>query len=45
VDILVQSGETLRIYFEPTPDGFTKVYLEGKTKVVYQGSLCDEAWK
>jgi diaminopimelate epimerase len=45
VDVQVQSGETLRIYFEPTTEGFTKVYLEGKTKVVYQGSLCDEAWK
>ena len=45
VDVRVQSGETLRIYFEQTPKGFTKVYLEGKTKVVYQGSLWDEAWK
>ncbi|MDA8126961.1 MAG: diaminopimelate epimerase [Deltaproteobacteria bacterium] len=45
VDVLVQSGETLRIHFEPTPTGFGKVYLEGKTKVVYQGKLWDEAWK
>jgi len=45
VDVLVQSGETLRIHFERTAGGFAKVYLEGKTKVVYQGSLWDEAWK
>ena len=45
VDVRVQGGELLRIYFEMTPDGFTKVYLEGKAKVVYQGKLWDEAWK
>ena len=45
VDVRVQSGETLRIHFEQTAGGFTKVYLEGKTKVVYQGKLWDEAWK
>ena len=45
VDVRVQSGELLRVYFEPTADGFTKVYLEGKVKVVYQGKLWDEAWK
>jgi diaminopimelate epimerase len=45
VDVRVQSGELLRIYFDTTTDGFTKVYLEGKTKVVYQGKLWDEGWK
>ncbi len=45
VDVRVQSGELLRIYFEKTAVGFTKVYLEGKVKVVYQGKLWDEAWK
>jgi len=45
VDVRVKSGELLRIHFERTEDGFTKVYLEGKTKVVYQGRLWDEAWK
>jgi len=45
VDVRVQGGELLRIYFEMTPDGFAKVYLEGKAKVVYQGTLWDEAWK
>ncbi|MCX5820667.1 MAG: diaminopimelate epimerase [Deltaproteobacteria bacterium] len=44
VDVRVQSGELLRIHFEQTEGGFTKVYLEGKAKVVYQGELWDEAW-
>ncbi len=44
VDVRVQSGETLRIHFERTEEGFTKVYLEGNAKVVYQGMLWDEAW-
>ncbi len=45
VDVRVQGGELLRIYFETTEKGFTKVYLEGKVKMVYQGKLWDEAWK
>ncbi len=45
VDVRVQSGELLRIYYEQTDGGFTKVYLEGKAKVVYQGTLWDDAWK
>ena len=45
VDVRVQSGETLRIYFTRTPSGFEKVYLEGKTTMVYQGTLWDEAWR
>ncbi len=44
VDVHVQSGETLKIYFERTKDGFADVYLEGKVTVVYQGNLWDEAW-
>ena len=45
VDVRVQGGELLRIYFEMTANDFTKVYLEGKVKMVYQGKLWDEAWK
>jgi diaminopimelate epimerase len=45
VDVLVQSGETLRIYFEVTKSGFENVYLEGGAKVVYQGVLWEEAYK
>ena len=45
VDVCVRSGETLKIYFEKTENGFEKVYLEGGTSVVYQGHLWEEAWK
>ena len=45
VDVRVQSGERLTIHFEQTGERFTKVYLEGKTRVVYQGLLWDEALK
>ena len=45
VDVRVRSGETLKIYFEKTENGFEKVYLEGGTSVVYQGHLWEEAWK
>jgi diaminopimelate epimerase len=45
VDVRVQGGELLRIYFEMTAGGFAKVYLEGKATVIYQGKLWDEAWK
>jgi diaminopimelate epimerase len=44
VDVIVQSGETLRIYFEITETGFKNVYLEGGTKVVYEGLLWEEAY-
>jgi len=44
VDVLVKSGETLKIYFDKTDKGFEKVYLEGGTTVVYQGFLWDEAY-
>jgi diaminopimelate epimerase len=44
VDVRVQGGETLRIHFERSEAGFTRVYLEGETTVVYQGRLWDEAW-
>jgi len=44
VDVLVRSGETLKIHFEKTGKGFEKVYLEGGTTVVYQGFLWDEAY-
>jgi diaminopimelate epimerase len=44
VDVLVRSGETLKIHFVKTEKGFEKVYLEGGTTVVYQGFLWDEAY-
>lgn len=45
VDVLVQSGETLRIYFTRTGECFTEIYLEGRVKMVYQGYLFEEAYK
>jgi len=45
VDVLVQSGETLRIYFENQNGLWREIYLEGKVKIVYQGFLFEEAYK
>lgn len=45
VDVIVQSGETLRIYFKKKGDRFREIYLEGKVKIVYQGFLFEEAYK
>jgi diaminopimelate epimerase len=45
VDVLVKSGETLRIYFENQNGLWREIYLEGKVKIVYQGLLFEEAYK
>lgn len=45
VDVEVQSGETLRIYFTRQDEGFQEIYLEGKVKMVYQGLLFEEAYR
>jgi diaminopimelate epimerase len=45
VDVLVQSGEKLRIYFEKNHQGFDKVYLEGGTTYVCRGYLNEEAFE
>jgi diaminopimelate epimerase len=45
VDVIVQSGETLRIYFTKKDDRFGEIYLEGSVKIVYQGFLFEEAYK
>jgi len=44
VTVLVKSGEKLRIHFDKKTGAFENVYLEGQTKVVYQGSLWEEAY-
>ena len=44
-DVLVKSGETLRIYFTKKDDRFGEIYLEGKVKIVYHGFLFEEAYK
>ncbi len=45
VDVAVRSGDTLRVYFSRAADGFKEIYLEGNTKMVYQGLLFEEAYK
>jgi diaminopimelate epimerase len=45
VDVIVQSGETLRVYFSRKNDRFGEIYLEGRVKMVYQGCLFEEAYK
>jgi diaminopimelate epimerase len=45
VNVTVRSGEILTIYFTKTDHGFEDIYLEGKTKVVYEGRIWDEAYK
>lgn len=45
VAVTVQSGEILTIFFEKTKAGFAGIYLEGRTKVVYEGNLWEEAWR
>ncbi|MGP8153297.1 MAG: diaminopimelate epimerase [Smithella sp.] len=45
VDVTVQSGEFLRVYFTGENEKFQEIYLEGKVKIVYQGLLFDETYK
>ncbi len=45
VDVTVQSGEILRVYFSREGGAFREIYLEGKVKMVYQGLLFEEAYK
>jgi diaminopimelate epimerase len=45
VSVRVMSGETLKIFFRKTEHGFEDIYLEGKTKVVYEGRMWEEAYR
>ncbi len=45
VDVQVKSGETLRIHFEKSGSGFSRIYLEGRTAVVCEGCLWEEAYR
>ncbi|MDH4265007.1 MAG: diaminopimelate epimerase [Deltaproteobacteria bacterium] len=44
VEVETRGGEILYIYFHPRGDGFEKVFLEGDTRVVYEGNLWEEAY-
>jgi len=43
VDVHTKSGETLTIYFESKKGLPREVYMEGETRVVYQGRLWEES--
>jgi diaminopimelate epimerase len=45
VEVTVQSGETLRVYFSRRDGDFSEIYLEGKVKIVYQGTLFEDAYR
>jgi diaminopimelate epimerase len=45
VDVIVRSGETLRVYFTNKDGRFKEIYLEGRVKIVYQGLLFEEAYQ
>ena len=45
VDVTVQSGEILRVYFSRQDGVFKEIYLEGNVKIVYQGMLFEEAYQ
>jgi len=44
VEVETRGGEILSIYFHPRGDGFEKAFLEGDTRVVYEGNLWEEAY-
>jgi diaminopimelate epimerase len=45
VSVETSGGETLNIHFEKSGDGFGRVFLEGDTRLVYEGNLWEEAYK
>jgi len=45
VEIETTGGEVLNIFFQSRGDSFEKVFLEGDTRVAYEGSLWEEAYK
>ena len=44
VDVQVRSGEILKIYFEGVGAEVSDVYMEGETRLVYQGEMTEEAF-
>lgn len=45
VAVETSGGEILNIHFGKKGDGFDPVYLEGDTRLVYEGDLWEEAYK
>ena len=42
VDVIVKSSEILKVYFDKSERGFSKIYLEGTARVIYEGQLWNE---
>ena len=45
VAVETSGGEILNIHFQKKGDGFDPVFLEGDTRLVYEGDLWEEAYK
>ena len=45
VAVETSGGEILNIHFQKKGDGFDPVFLEGDTRLVYEGELWEEAYK
>jgi diaminopimelate epimerase len=45
VAVETSGGETLNIHFEKSGSAFGRVFLEGDTRLVYEGTLWEEAYK
>jgi len=45
VAVETTGGEVLNIYFQRKGEAFERVFLEGDTRVVYEGELWEEAYK
>lgn len=45
VEVQTSGGEILKIHFQPQEEGFGLVFLEGDTRLVYEGELWEEAYQ
>ncbi len=43
-DVETAGGEVLKIYFQHSAGGFDQVFLEGDTRLVYEGEMGEEAY-
>ena len=44
VNVRTRSNVMLRVYYTFEKGGFTRIYLEGDARVIYRGTLWEEAW-
>ena len=45
VNVKTRSNVVLRVYYTIEEGTFTRIYLEGDARVIYHGTLWEEAWK